>query len=254
MFYMGWQFVQEAYQIYTASSVIQLLLISSLVIILMIDKKSENIHLVFYIIAVLVIIFFPPIAYVLAKYFIGDDVYWRVFWLIPSSVIVAFVGTKTLERMGKRSQQRIFFVAILFVIVIGGRNIFNSNNFTKSKNIYKLSQEVVEICEMVAPNGGDTKMVVPETIVSYIRQYNPNINLLYGRNLGKDTQKGKKYKILLQINSNEPDIKYIAKYIKKKDCEYIVFDSSSKGIEKIEQYGYELYGVTDSYSVFKLVE
>lgn len=254
MFQIGWQFVQDAYQIYTSNGIIQLLLIGSFIIILINDKKEENIHLVYYCITALVIILFPPIAFVFGKYFIGESVYWRVFWLMPSGILIALVLTKLLERINRRYQKQLFMIAIVLVLVLGGKNIFNSNNYSKSTNYYKLPQEVIEICEMVAPNGSNTKMVVPETIVSYIRQYNPNINLLYGRNLGKDKQKGKKYKILLQLNSSEPDTKYIAKYTKKKDCKYVVFDNSSIGIEEIEQYGYKLYGVTDSYTVFKLVE
>lgn len=254
MFQSGWKFVQDAYQIYTSYGIVQLLLISSCIIILISDKKNENLHLVYYCITALAIILFPPIAFVLGKYFIGSDVYWRVFWLIPSSIIIGLVGVKQIERISKCYQKKLFLLAFIMVLVLGGKNIFNSDNYTKSTNSYKLPQEVIELCEMVAPNGGNTKMVVPETIVSYIRQYNPNINLLYGRNLGKDTQKGKKYKILLQLNSSEPDTKYIAKYIKKKDCNYVVFDNSSIGIEEIEQYGYKLYGTTASYTVFKLVE
>lgn len=254
MFRMGWQFVQEAYQMYTAYGVTQLLLISSLVFILITDNKSENIQLIYYIISVLLIILFPPIAYVLAKYFIGQDVYWRIFWLLPSSILIAFVGTRVFERLKKQSKKNFFLIAFLFVIILGGKNIFNSNNYAKSYNIYKLPEEVVQICEMVAPNEGKTKMIVPETIVSYIRQYNPNINLLYGRNLGKDSKKGKKYKILLQLNSSEPDVGYIAKYAIKKECKYILFEKSSTGLEEIENYGYALYGKTDNYIVFKLSE
>lgn len=254
MFRIGWEFAQDAYQIYTTYGIIQLLLISALIIILIYNKKTENIHLALYVVFILAIILFPPMAFVLAKYFIGSAVYWRIFWLIPCSILIALVGTKIIEKFSGKFKKNLFLIALILVVILGGKNIFNINNFNKSTNLYKLPSEVIEICEMVAPNGGSTKIVVPETIVSYIRQYNSNIDLLYGRNLGKDVQKGKKYKILLQLNSSEPDTRYISKYIKKKDCKFVVFNNNSLGLEEIEKYGYKLYGVTNNYTVYKLVE
>lgn len=251
MFQLGWQFVQESYQNYTSYGVIQLLLICSVIVILINDKKKENIHLAIFIVTIIVCILFPPIAFLFGKYFIGGEVYWRIFWLIPSGIIIALVFTKLLEK-SKYDKKNIYLISIILVLIIGGKNIFNSNNFTKSTNLYKLPQEVIEICDLLVDEGEETKIVVPETIVSYIRQYNPKINMLYGRNLGKDVQRGKKFKILTQLNSAEPDTKYIAKYAKKQECNYIVFKNSSTGIEKIEEYGYKLYHTTSNYSIFKL--
>lgn len=253
MFQMGWQFAKESYQIYTSYGVIQLLLISSLIVILINEKKKENIHLAYFVIIVLVLILFPPLAFIFGQYFIGSDVYWRVFWLIPSGIIIAMVFTKLIEN-SRYYKKFIFLICMILVLMLGGKNIFNSDNFTKSTNLYKLPQEVIEICDMVVKEGDEVKMVVPETIVSYIRQYNPDIKMLYGRNLGKDVQRGKKFKVLTQLNSVEPNTKYIAKYAKKQGCNFIVFQNSSMGIEKIEEYGYELYGNTMNYTIFKLLQ
>lgn len=253
MFQMGWQFVQESYQIYTSYGVIPLLLISSLLLILINDKRKENIHLAYFVIIVLVLILFPPIAFVFGKYFIGSEVYWRVFWLIPSGIIIALVFAKLIEN-SRYYKKSVFLLSMILVIILGGKNVFNSDNFTKSTNLYKLPQEVIEICDMVVEEGEEVKIVVPETIVSYIRQYNPDIKMLYGRNLGKDVQRGKKFKVLTQLNSMEPNTKYIAKYAKKQGCNFIVFKDTSMGIEKIEEFGYELYGATKNYSIFKLIQ
>jgi hypothetical protein len=248
----GLQIVQEAYDKYAAAGVDALLLISSVTILLIKGKKSENNKLAYYIITVLIILFIPPVAFIFAKYFIGDDVYWRVLWTVPSVIIIALIGTKLIEQMGKKPSQRILLLAILLVIVLGGKGVYRSENFTKSTNLYKLPQEAVDICELVAPNGKTTKIVVPETIVSYIRQYNPNINLLYGRNMGKDYKRGRKYRFLLELNSTNPDIQFIAEYAQEKECEYVVFENISSGVEQMTNYGYEIFGNTENYTVFRL--
>ncbi|WP_099467042.1 hypothetical protein [Konateibacter massiliensis] len=253
MFTSGWEIVQDTYERYAADGVVQLLLIAAIVVLLIKEKKNENKQMAYYAIALIAVVVFPPIVLVLT-HFAGEDVYWRIFWLVPSVIIIAFAATRLIEQAGKRSKQRILFVGVLLVIVLGGKSVYNAETFNKAENLYKIPQEAIEICEMVAPDGGATKIIVPESIVSYIRQYNANINLLYGRNMGKDVQKGYRYKVLLQLNSAEPDVKYIAKKAKKKECEYIVFENFSSGTETIADYGYELFGSTQNYVIYKLVE
>lgn len=245
----GWEIVQVAYERYSATGVIQLLLISAIIILLIKEKKSENRYLAYYTVILVVIIFLPPVAFIFGSYFIGVDVYWRVFWLVPSVIIIAFVSTKLIEQTSKKSNSRITFLAIAALIIVGGKCIYNTENFNKSTNQYKLPQEAVDICEMVAPEG-TTKIVVPETIISYIKQYNPNIDMLYGRNLGKDTKRGKNYQFLLQLNSTDPDIQYIAEYAREKECKYVVFANTSNGIDLMVNYGYEMIGTTENYTVF----
>lgn len=253
MFENGLQIIQLAYERYAATGVIQLLLISAVMIILIKDKKKENRQLSYYVIALVVIIFLPPMAHIFGEYFIGVDVYWRVFWLIPSIVVVAYVATMLIEQQNRVSQRNLVFIAVTVLIIIGGRFIYNNENFKKSTNPYKIPQEVIEICDMVESEN-TIKMVVPETIVSYIRQYNPKIDLLYGRNLGKDSKRGKNYQFLLQLNSPEPDILYIAEYARDKECEYVIFENTSTGIEKMIDYGYENYGRTANYTIFKDIQ
>lgn len=252
MFVTGWQIAQNAYELYVANGIIELLLISSLIFLLLVEKRRENIQLVYYFVFLIIIAFCPQIAYVFSNYFIGNDVYWRIFWLLPSCLIIAFAGARVYELLRSRSRKRIFVIALLMIIALGGKFVFNTENFSKTTNLYKLPEEVIEICDMVVLEDEEVKMIVPETIVSYIRQYNPDIKLLYGRSLGKDVQRGKKYKILNQLNSSTPNTKTIAKYAKKQECNFIVFKNTSVDIEKIEKYDYELYGITESYTIFKL--
>jgi hypothetical protein len=243
----GWQIIQEAYEKYATVGVTQLLLIGSILILLLKEKKRENQHFVYYVVLVLAIIFFPPVAFLFTKYI--DDVYWRVFWLVPSVIIIAFAATKMMEEIRRKSKIQWEFLAIVLLIIVGGKCVYNGENFNKSTNSYKLPQEVIQICEMVAPVD-TTRIIVPETIVSYIRQYNPKIDMLYGRNLGKDLKKGKTYELLLQLNSTDPDIQFVAEFAKEKECQYVVFGNTSNGIENMSYFGYEILGVTKNYTVF----
>ncbi|MFA9376827.1 MAG: DUF6056 family protein [Lachnotalea sp.] len=253
MLQTGWQIIQEGYEKYEVAGGTQLLLIISIIAMLIKEKKYENRHFAYYIITLLIIIFSPPIAVIFSNHFIGSDVYWRVFWLVPTVIVIAFVATKLIEKIGKKSKQRLSIFTIIILIMVGGTCVYHSGNFTKSTNSYKIPQEAVDICKMVEQEG-TIKIVVPETIVSYIRQYNPNIRLMYGRNMGKDVTKGDRYEFLMQLNSTDPDIEFIAEFARDKKCDYVVFENISNGIEGMENYGYELFGNTEHYTIFKNVD
>lgn len=248
----GWLIIQQAYESYAATGVVQLLLISSVMIILIRDKKKENKHLAYYVIALIIIIFLPPMAYMFGKY-LGDEVYWRIFWLIPSVIVIAYAATKLIEQQMKKSTKRMFFCAITILVIFGGKCVYNGENFNKSINAYKLPQEAIDVCDIIAQEG-KARVIVPETIISYIRQYDPQIDMLYGRNLGKDLKRGKTYDLLLQLNSSEPDIAYIAERARERECEYVVFANTSIGIDEMINYGYKNCGSTDDYTVFKNIQ
>lgn len=253
MFVRGFEIVQDAYAKYAADGIVQVLFVCAITVLLIREKKSENKLLGHYSIILILGVCFPPIASVLTRV-TGASVYWRVFWLVPSVIVIAFVGTKLAEQIGKKSKQGLFILTMVIVIVLGGKSMYQSENFTKSSNLYKIPQEAIDICEMIAPNDETPKIVVPETIVSYIRQYNPNIELLYGRDMGKDYRKGKRYRVLLQLNSEDPDYEYIAASVKENECEFVVFENKSNNLESMLNYGYELYGSTQNYTIFKSVE
>jgi hypothetical protein len=249
----GWQIIQTAYERYAATGVVQLLLICALLIILIKEKNKENLHLAYYVILLMVFIFLPPIAFIFGKYFIGEDVYWRTFWLIPSVVVVAYVATGLVEQQGRKFKRNGILIALTLLIIVGGKLTYNNDNFNKSTNAYKIPQEAIEVCDIIAKEG-KARAIFPETIVSYIRQYDPQIEMLYGRNLGKDIKKGKTYDLLLQLNSQEPDIAYIAESAKERECKYVVFENFSLGIEEMTAYGFENCGSTKNYTVFKQVD
>lgn len=246
----GWEIIQLAYERYTETSIVQLLFISAIVIILIREKTRENLSLSYYVIVLMILLFFPPMAYIFGNYFIGEDLYWRMFWLIPSVVVVAYVATKLIEQQSRTSKRKMTFLAITILIVVGGKLIYTKENFNKSTNPYKIPQEAIEVCEIITQEG-KARAIIPETIVSYIRQYDPQIDMLYGRNLGKDIKRGKTYKLLLQLNAVDPDIAYIAECARERKCEYVVFANTSNGIEEMINYGYKNCGSTKNYTVFK---
>lgn len=248
----GWQVITEAYDRYSADGIMQVLVIASVVILLINEKKPYVKHMVYYTIALVILICIPPIAYVLNKYFI-QDVYFRVFWLVPGTLLTVYAVVKAYEHANRRRGNAIL-VTFVAILMLGGKLVYTNENFVKAENRYKIPNEAIEICEIVTTEGEDVKIVVPEDIVSYIRQYNAGIELMYGRNLGKDVQKGGKYKFLNQLNYGIKNIKWMSKYAKLYEVDYIVFPKSINESADIENYSYKFIAETESYCIFKYYE
>lgn len=248
----GWQIITEAYDRYSADGIMQVLVIASVVILLINEKKPYVKHMVYYTIALVILICIPPIAYVLNKYFI-QDVYFRVFWLVPGTLLTVYAVVKAYEHANRRRGNAIL-VTFAAILMLGGKFVYTNENFVKAENRYKIPNEAIEICEIVTTEGEDVKIVVPEDIVSYIRQYNPKIEMLYGRSLGKDTQRGKKYKLLLQINEELTEPRWVGKYLKNREIDFLIMNKelpNNESLKALNDYGYNIYSETDSYIVLK---
>lgn len=248
----GWQIITEAYDRYSADGIMQVLVIASVVMLLIKEKNSEIRHLVYYIIATVAILCMPLTAYILNKYFI-QNVYFRTFWLVPSALIIASALIKGTEHARRRKGNAVL-AALVIIIVIGGKFVYTNENFVKAENRYKIPNEAIEICEIVTTEGEDVKIVVPEDIVSYIRQYNSAIEMLYGRSLGKDTQRGKEYKLLLQINEELTEPRWVGGYLKNREIDFLIMNKelpNNESLKALNDYGYNIYSETDSYIVLK---
>lgn len=248
----GWQIITEAYNRYSADGILQVIIIASVVILLINEKKEYVKHIAYYTIALVILICMPPISYILNKYFI-QDVYFRTFWLVPGALLTAYVIIKAYEKAGRRRGNAIV-VTFIVVLMLGGKFVYTNENFVKAENMYKIPDEAIEICEIVTAEGDDVKIVVPEDIVSYIRQYDAGIELMYGRNLGKDVQRGGKFKFLNQLNYEINNIKWMAKYAKRYEVDYLVFPKRVNGSEEIENYSYKLIDETETYCIYKYCE
>lgn len=252
MLSQGITILNEAYERYSGKGVIQILMLIGALYIIIYDKKKENRHFGLYIFTMIFIICIPFLAYVFAEHFIGSDVYWRMFWLLPSYIIIPYAAVKISEKMPKKKKKG-FVIAILLLIIAGGSCLYNEDNFAKTENKYRLPNEAIEVCDKMylGHEGKKIRVVVPEGIIPYVRQYNPNIRMIYGRELALIKKSGKKYELMLEINSDYPDIEHIADYLSNKKCGYIVFNKTAQGLEKLWDFGYDYFDETDNYIIYK---
>ncbi|MFR3423245.1 MAG: hypothetical protein ACLTTO_06185 [Lachnospiraceae bacterium] len=118
------------------------------------------------------------------KYRIGGFVYWRMFWILPTSVIVAYVAVSVCTAGKKKTIQAVCASLLMALIIVTGKNPYVGGQaiYQKAVNMQKLPADACQISELIAATRaeGETALaVMPEDLVGYVRQYDASIRLLY---------------------------------------------------------------------------
>lgn len=216
-------------------------------------KKEARSPILIYTILVCMCLLCPVSAFVLIKC-IGANVYWRVFWILPFVLIIAYSVVIVLDRIKNISWKVIVGILLCGVVMAAGVNVYNPHVFTKATNSYKLPDEVIAVCDIVVKRGEgqSIKLAAPDELNPYIRLYRPNINQVFGRETMKEgAYDSGEAVILYNIMSQKPyHMESVIQGAVLNQCNFIVLKRADLTSEMIEEYGTELVGQTENYVVF----
>ena len=166
-------------------------------------------------------IYWCPLTGMLFMKLLGENVYWRILWLIGMAVIV-----------------------------LCGTPLLKSEEFQASTNDYKIPQNVVAVCDLLP---GNVHALVSNRLMPYIRLYDPSITLEFGRNAlaynGIENPTGNQI-LYAEAQKEEIDVPALAPLAKEEGCTFLVFSNSRTYSDDWEAYGYKEYGHTDEFIIF----
>lgn len=254
--------IQEIYQLFSGSG---LVMTGFAIAVCYLLYKSKNQLLRKYFLYPSLIVFIVvnnpiTIGLLVETGFMEQERYVRLYWLLPISVIIAYACTMFIERVRKQRSKYIVGFLIICMMFFSGSYIFASGNFQKATNPYKLPQKVINvtdrIVEDIEKDGGkveETRIVVPSDLSGYIRQYNGDIKLLYGRRVeyNTDVDGYLAEQVKDAMDEGSVDCELVATKARKSGCKYVVVEKEKKLEGELEGYGYELMKVQDGYSIYK---
>lgn len=197
----------------------------------------------------------PVTAYIIMEYCIGELVYWRMFWLLPIIITIAYVFVKWLFQTKGKGQFALFLILAVAVIGITGAPVYTQENFYPAENEYKIPQNAIDICEFInqdrGENGGVAKVTVPNELLCYIRQYDASIKMPYGRNALTGEKLGKRRtQIYEMMTSGNIDWEQMIRLLKKEGSNYFVYPAGI-GSDELERGGYTSLGDVNGYSIYR---
>lgn len=217
-----------SYTQYTGSGMYMLLFFLAMVFLYIWERNKEKRAILFYYpLVALVVIYNPLIAHIVIN-FIDGRVFWRMFWLLPLTIVIAYATTVLIMYVQVKPKKFLVTIALIVILIIGGKFIYRAENYSKAQNWYKLPTETILVCDILDNNtDGEIRVVIPAALEVSLRQYNANIKIVYG----VDMQSMNYY--MDALNSN-----------------YIVLDKNLFFSGRLEDYGYQLIGSTDIYNIY----
>ncbi len=200
----------------------------------------------------------PMVLLVVAVYFafpvlncfyqVDSDITARAFWVLMTPVVVALFGACFLEGIKDSRKQTLALLLLVPVIFFCGVFKFSNAMYEPSENIYKLPQDVLNICDYVlserSSDTEDVNIVVPYEIAHVPRQYSSYINMLFGENAtyGRIAYEWDENKVKAcdEMITAVPDLNFVNEVARENNMQYIVFNSvyHEFGNTSVNQKGY----------------
>lgn len=218
----------------------------SLVYLFVLEKRQELRIIFIYVPIILLFLYFNPLFAQVVYSVIGDEIYYRILWLLPVTVVIAYVCVSIYgELSGIRKE--LFALVAVGLIVISGSFIYNSPFFHKAENLYHVPDSVVHICDAIEIPDVEVKAVFPVELLSYVRQYSPTILMPYGR----DVLMGDYDEMYEIMESDEIDLEQLLSLTRQRECQFIVFRENAEFVGDLTGWDLELFLETDGYTVYR---
>ena len=186
-----------------------------------------------------------------------EHLFWRFYWLIPVPILAGILVTGLAERL-KGALKAVPLAALAVVLIFCGRNVYSDGAFTEADNPFKLPAEAVAVsAELLSRLEGDSaRIVVPDDLFCYIRQYSSRLRLLYGRNIAGFTDPVTSRRIIHTHNRmNQPyyKLKRLAWFGNDLGVDYFVLyaDRPKKG--KTEENGFVYLTTVGNYELYRFI-
>lgn len=217
---------------------------------LFVTEKRKDIRILFIYVPVLVLaVFFCPLFAELMYAMAGTETYFRMLWMLPVSMVIAYGIVHIYNRLKGRIRI-LWATAAAVLVMVSGTFIYSSPLFSKAQNTYHMPPAVVEICDAIEVEGREVMAVFPTELVSYVRQYKPVICMPYGREVL--TQIWGNYSELRGImESDVVDVEHLAELAKTETCHYVILSEEKTLIGDMADYEYIHIGNFHGYDVYQ---
>lgn len=244
------------FQNYFGKSFLLPLFLGALVYLLITEKRKQRRALFVYMPLSLLLLFFLPLfRKVFVRLMGGGDTYYRILWLIPIGIVIAYgvvcLAAQLSEKVGSWAGRAVLPAAAV-LILFGGKYVYGSQYMSPAENLYHIPQKVIDICDLMAPEEGEERIwaVFPTDLVYFVRQYDTNIQLLYGRDMVEP--KWNYYEPVHEI-MNHPtkiDLDALLEQTRERYCTYLVFPHNKTLSGNPEDLGLMLLDVIEGYPVY----
>lgn len=244
-----WNDVIHLFREYMGTGLLVIWFVISLVYLLLTEKRKPIRILFVYVPIILLLIFFNPLVARVIYGVVGNEIYYRILWLMPITVVIAFAVVDFLGRL-EGIKRVVFGVVAAVVIMLSGSYIYNNPYFHRAENLYHVPQSVVDICDAIEVKGREVRAVFPEELLQYVRQYSSLVCMPYGREILVDrwTQSHDIYDLMGEDVIN---VEQMAELCREYECHYVILPENKALEGDFAAYEYECFAEMHGYVIYK---
>lgn len=243
-----WNTIIELFRNYMGTGLIVAWFIVA-VIYLFLKEKDKSKRIIFlYMPVIMLLLFFNPVFGNVILNLIGDEIYYRILWLLPMTIVLAYTITVIYSRL-QGARAKVFLGISAVLIVVSGSCVYRNAGFGKADNLYHMPQEVVDICDAIKVEGREVMAVFPGEMITYVRQYEPTVCMPYGREVLVDRW-GMGNEFYKTMEADVIAVEELATMAKQYKCHYVILSEEKELEGTMEDYDYILYDTIEGYSIY----
>ena len=237
----------DHYAKYTGSGIFMVLFFVCLVYMAIKDTNENNKSVLLYGSLYSAICIFVPITYYLYITFVDSSTYWRMFWIIPVSVGLAYVGTKLVS-----SHRLTGLLLVFLVLILSGQFVYLSNPFFYfADNPYKIDQTVMDVCDYLDSCDDDyMNVALPAEFLTQARQYDIKLFTPYGREQ-LDENWGQPSGFYMAMNAETADFDVLRVKCEVNNTNYIVMNNMKEYVNDPEDFKFVYLTTIGNYEIYR---
>ena len=175
----GLSFVLENFRRFQGEGIFFFLMAVALVFFALAIKNEWKKGILIYLLGLLVTVFNPLIATPVVRLLGTEDEYYRLIWLLPVTMLIAWMMTYVIEKGKNVILRAVLIFGCVVLVAIPGKSIL-AKGLSPAENIYKISDEVIEIVEFMHTESEkeDINVLTEFDLTVVLNQYDPTIHLL----------------------------------------------------------------------------
>lgn len=240
----------NAYSAYSGTGILTVLFFVALIYVALKEQSRSNRTILLYGTVILMAVIFCPLTYYIYYSYVDATTYWRFFWLVPIGVGLAYVGTQIADR------HRITgMLMATVVLILGGTFVYTSReDFRLAENPYQIPDAVIEMSDYMEAKGLDEiRVAVTPELLTYIRQYDVNLTMPYGREQ-LDPGWGEPVGFFQLMLSGYVDYEAIAEKCMYNATRFIIVNDEKQALNNPEDAGFKYCMTSGAFSLYEFTE
>jgi hypothetical protein len=220
---------------------------------LLLREKRKYLRVVFvYMPLVILALFFNPWLGTIFYRYVAEEIYYRILWLLPVTVVIAYGIVHIYGSLTGR-KKALFIPVCFLLIMLGGKYIYGDVHFHKAENLYHVPQSVVDICDYIEVEGREVMAAFPSEMLPFVRQYSPVVCMPYGRETQLDLW-GNHNPFYEAMNAPVLDVPELVRMARENGCHFLIVSKEKTKEGDFRFYQFELLTTIRGYEIYRDAE